>query len=667
MRAEELKISAEPVERGKRGCLTRRALLRRPASEAGFSVFSCFVDGFAGPNRDYAWEGLTAIMDGEDWKFLDALLFRLVKNGEAAVLAPVKTEVWPWKAAYHYSAGPDRPATATYYLIGKTKHPCLHVRIEAEWADEIEFLPLADIRNCSKNSEPEKHEAIVGSQEIAVKKNGMELLVKSGSKIARKRQKFIQDWHYKMGSGERNERLEFIGETRRIFCPGSFSARPRRGVLDLFFFAGKSGRVKQAKELPAYDEKAEKAKCDRVLKKFSKELGAAEKTWGKEKARLLAARLYCLLEKFDSSDLLDAGAFWFRRPCWLRDVFHEAFWDFDVFYKHSPGKLKKFVLDGLKTQKQGLVATRAGKEPAFDGIDSTLLCLLVAAKLLNRKNDQELHAAFEKAAWNFIEALLRREDARIEENKLLSCRANYSWTDAEVEKSFDGGAVKVPARIPEEWLGKTTEDAKKAAEERYLLAEINALWIEFLHEHAKLKKSFDSSRMAHSAEESFNKVFLASRTPPHIVSLDGRAAQEAASPSLQALLMRQNDGEKLKLAWIDFKKTVVTRGGKMFGVPVRETGGPFRNDAEYQGRVAWPRESLFLYKYLVKIGLEKEAGEVLDSLLEHSVDEGTVFFCNELFSPDPSGEMTPVKNPCQLWSQWVSPFFECAERFADEK
>ena len=37
------------------------------------------------------------------------------------------------------------------------------------------------------------------------------------------------------------------------------------------------------------------------------------------------------------------------------------------------------------------------------------------------------------------------------------------------------------------------------------------------------------------------------------------------------------------------------------------------------------------------------------------MNEGFVFYNSELFSPD-KGEMVPVKNPVQFWSQWVDAY-----------
>ena len=659
MQSEDLVFETAPAEKGKNGSLTSRALLRRPGCEAGFSAFSCNLNGFGGPNRDYAWEGFTANCGKEDWKFLDALFVRPVKNGEAFPLTATKVELSPWKAAYHYSAGNAKPVTVSYYLMRKPRHPCLCVAIDAGWADEIEFLPLADVRDCRAASAPGEHVASLGANGLAVVRHGMQLLISGGPKLERRQAQFTQHWNYKMGSGERGGNLKFIGESRNVFCPGVFSARPKAGKLELFLFAGQAGGIKREKELASYDEKAERSKCDRVLEKFKNELGACEKEFGKEKARLIAARLYCLLEKFGCGELLDAGAFWFRQP-WFRDLFHEVFWDFDLFYKHSPQAVKRFVLEAFKTQKHGLVATRAGKDATYNGVDATVLCLLVAARLANRKKDPGLETAFEKAAWNFVEGMLNRDDVRIEQNRLLSCRANYSWTDVEVEKRFSDGAAKVPARIPDEWLGKTCAEASAVAGQRYFLAEVNALWVEFLREYAKTRKSFDSTRMADAAGESFAKIFLSHRLCPHIATLSGKTAAEATSPGLQALVMRQADAERLGAAWPDLRKITVKRAGKTFGPTVRETGPAFMNDGQYQGRSVWPRESLFLYKYLMQTGREQEAREVLESALDHSLCEGAAFFCNELFSPDPDGEVVPVKNPAQLWSQWTGAFFEYA-------
>ncbi len=100
------------------------------------------------------------------------------------------------------------------------------------------------------------------------------------------------------------------------------------------------------------------------------------------------------------------------------------------------------------------------------------------------------------------------------------------------------------------------------------------------------------------------------------------------------------------------------KNGLPFGIVVKKSPkGSYYGDEEYHEAVVWPRDTPYLIRILRAAGeVEKETVEGIQrSNLEHQMDEGFVFYNSELFSPD-NGEMTPVKNPVQFWSQWVDPY-----------
>ncbi|MBU3902054.1 MAG: hypothetical protein KKE04_01655 [Candidatus Thermoplasmatota archaeon] len=80
----------EPVEKSE-PAKTQRILLRNPRVEFGQSIFSCRLGDYVIPNRDYHYEGLTAIVNNENWKFLDGIGFEV----ENFFLQPIKVRVLP--------------------------------------------------------------------------------------------------------------------------------------------------------------------------------------------------------------------------------------------------------------------------------------------------------------------------------------------------------------------------------------------------------------------------------------------------------------------------------------------------------------------------------------------------------------------------------------------
>ena len=103
---------------------------------------------------------------------------------------------------------------------------------------------------------------------------------------------------------------------------------------------------------------------------------------------------------------------------------------------------------------------------------------------------------------------------------------------------------------------------------------------------------------------------------------------------------------------------LVEKNGVPFGILVKKSPKRiYYGDEEYHEAVVWPRDTPYLIRLLRHGGeVDKEAVEgLLRSNLDHQMNEGFVFYNGELFSPD-NGEMVPVKNPVQFWSQWVDPF-----------
>ena len=100
-----------------------------------------------------------------------------------------------------------------------------------------------------------------------------------------------------------------------------------------------------------------------------------------------------------------------------------------------------------------------------------------------------------------------------------------------------------------------------------------------------------------------------------------------------------------------------TRWGMPFGIVVKESEKDvYLGDAEYHEAVVWPRDTPYLIRLLRLTGDTATAEALLASNLRHQMEEGFVFYNQELFSCD--DDLVPVKDPVQWWSQWVDPYLE---------
>jgi glycogen debranching enzyme len=94
-----------------------------------------------------------------------------------------------------------------------------------------------------------------------------------------------------------------------------------------------------------------------------------------------------------------------------------------------------------------------------------------------------------------------------------------------------------------------------------------------------------------------------------------------------------------------------------FGIIVKESGRDvYLGDAEYHEAVVWPRDTPYLIRLLSLVGDGATIDGLLASNLRHQMEEGFVFYNQELFSGD--DDRAPVKDPVQWWSQWVDPYLD---------
>jgi len=219
------------------------------------------------------------------------------------------------------------------------------------------------------------------------------------------------------------------------------------------------------------------------------------------------------------------------------------------------------------------------------------------------------------------------------------------------------------------------KDENELNKPKYFLPEINAEWIKMLRscvnmclansnpENENKKENFSS--LLENAIINFKKVFWDAEENIlyNIVTMEGKKDKTSGSPTVVAfsLLLDENIFSQSEIK--EFVKGVkenllVERHGLPFGILVKKSPKrTYYGDEEYHEAVVWPRDTPYLIRILRAAGeVEKETVEGIQrSNLEHQMNEGFVFYNSELFSPD-NGEMVPVKNPVQFWSQWVDPY-----------
>ncbi len=86
------------------GSGTRHVILKRCNASLSQSVFSCPVGDKIAPNRDYPYEGLYVLLDGDYWKFIDMLAFGARVGDRWLALEPKIVRASPWDSEYIYQA-----------------------------------------------------------------------------------------------------------------------------------------------------------------------------------------------------------------------------------------------------------------------------------------------------------------------------------------------------------------------------------------------------------------------------------------------------------------------------------------------------------------------------------------------------------------------------------
>ncbi len=620
---------------------TKRVALFKDNLSLVQSAYCVDFNGFKGPNRDYCTEGLLHGME----KYLDGLFYKATLNGETLRMDCEKIEAYPWKQVYFFKIYNDQKEwllTASYMISKRSKNQSLIVEFKTN-APEL-GLKLKILSDFDDHDFEEYNLKYEGNIEISKKNKKMIITSRSFSNVNLEKKK--QEWYYKLGWGYRRiteKGVEFEGCRRVLLDCGDVELKLKNNAHVDFFIQESS------KTLPRFEERGEVMLYYKHIKPYNDLIKKAAKIWGEENALALAQRMENLINLIKPEGIAPAGGLWWHYP-WYRDFFETAYTNFDFIYTLKKTALKNNIMESLNLEKNGLIPTSKKGELFFNSVDTTLLAYLTALEFAKRdKNEKMKNLVFEKII-NFINRLKDGGQIKIKDG-LIMCPADYSWMDATINGR--------PVRIPEEW----------EAEENYYLPEINALWIKLLSELEKFGKPEFKELKEKTLAEFKNKLMEKDFIPDLTSEKNGKSPIEGSGGIVALAILKdffeQNEIEKmLERA----EKIMVKRNEKTFGILCRNTGSEiYLNDGEYHGKTIWPRDTPYLIKLLEKAGKEKEIEEILLNALDHQQNESCVMYNSELFSQpngrNPNENQTPesqnpvpVKNPIQLWSQWIQPY-----------
>ena len=684
-------------ENGESPFRTARTLIRDKSSEACWSTFSAKLGNLYCPNRDYLCEGFSAFLSGRQYKILDAYAVGIIDaNKKPVELIPKSVFVTPQSATYTYffSSQNGSGTLKVAYWLSHKKQPALITDFFIDASDDVAcnlsivVRPLVSLSQfCS--SDCAKDISSVATDKKALLCTSQQACVEFHSETATRTTPLdvLQPWDCKLGFGERKrESSGYVPKpvlaTSKITGELELATVKKHATLYATVFSAGQKAVVPEKSAPSANpatlekaaQSANSASLAVLASKFSEELSAAKNLWGERQSKRLEWRFYNLAHNFDFEvnglTGFDAGSMWFRQ-LWLRDAFETLYSNFDFFYCCEPAKARELILHGLSIQDSaGIIPTRVGEkgDKASNGLDSTLLCMLCGCKHYERSGDEKISAALSHALRKFLSQASSKKHAVSLDYGLLSCPANYSWTDSCEKLAVAGEELLIPRRIPAAWLGTTLEEKQNASSAKYLLVEINALWVSLLRYASKLSipRKNELDWLSKLSQRNFYEIFPRDGFLAHIASADDPfaiydASFSSASVMAYSLLPHMFRKADLHKAFIRVQQNLVYRNGLAFGIPVRAGKGfeeSFENDAQYHGHVCWPRDTPYLFKFLNSCNRHDLAEQLLKSSLEQEFSESAIGYCPELFALDDGKEPVPVKNPAQLWSQFADPYLD---------
>lgn len=687
MAAEDFFVALAPVEdlRGG-GSRTRHIILKRRSASFSQSVYSCPVFEKFAPNRDYPYEGLCCLAGGENWKFIDTIATGIKISGKYVEMIPSGVRASPWDCEYTYKAR-DLEAFVHYYLYetGRGGMGQVTVRVKGNAAknSSIVFEPFFDIRFMYAESTPQlpdvRHEdgrLTVSSGEKTA------LLVADDAKWTGKGR--MTEWQYKLGSGYRRrqgEDIRFVAESR-----------PIRSFSEI--------------EVPADHAKLQFA-CDTDIKAAGSLIDSKPVSDDTQRALQIKEALFpdyrpddrnvllraIAMDRFgmdvDHTKFHEAGDFWFR-SVWFRDEFEGLINSYHACKKiDGTDNMIQILRKSFDRQDEhGRIPNRlvpgTGGKPDYNSADASLLAFILAGMVVRDTCDERFATESASAFNKFMQGIrkcqtIENGPPRLMPNGLISVPAWHSWTDG--MRKIDGRDVPIRAdeTMERELIAKSS--AQELNQQKFFLPEINAQWMKALEAgwlFCRYTRDFslaDRCKIVYNgAKEAFRAVFLNPYTGfiNNLVTTDDfalgrRTDATAGSPGIVAAAILGLDVFTLRelqtIAKIARERLLRTKWGLPFGIVVKEGDrNEYLGDPEYHESVVWPRDTPYFLRLLKICGDKTTLECVLKSNIKHQMEEGFVFYNNELFSTD--NDLLPVKNPVQWWSQWLDPYIEQRRPFA---
>ncbi|MCP8323418.1 MAG: hypothetical protein L6N96_04500 [Candidatus Methylarchaceae archaeon HK02M2] len=668
---------------------SKRVMLRKLGCEWSSSVFTVKIniDGheFYIPNRDYPYEGLLSVVNGENWKFLDGVAFSLFSD-KALKLNAKFVEVNPWVARYVYDSDLGE-FSVQYYLMPIKKGCSLIMFFNKPIETELLIAPLVDLRHMYSASF--SYNIMEFNNKTKFSSQGKELVIGRGK--VKKIFNIKIDWVYKLYDGFReviNGNVFFKECTKKVSVPMIMKVDRCVGFA--------CGSMEETNSILDESLRYWRSELENDKAYFDKLF-----SWcnfiGEGKDYALASRIFTLksfryqvLLKNDVKLFPEAGAWWFR-TMWLRDVCEGLLNNYYTI-KHlleDSSFLREFIDGVLDLQNDNgffplKLPEKSGDKLNYKGVDGDILFLTLASKYA--EDSGELVAKVKKAFLRFIRGM-KSSKAEVNGNAILldsglitSC-PNQSWIDS----FWHFGKIIISTRIPEDWI---IHDMKVKEEKEvqdyfmmpsFLLPEVNAYWIRLLRDRSRLSGMNGlCSKLFSKAINSFKKNFWdeGSNFLYSIVDLiGGRTCKDfsstvVVSASVVWWLFSKKELEgilKTAKKYLVYRSlTYLGSGSYPFGLLVNRKGnGTYLGDEQYHLSTLWPRDTPYLIKLAQRLDEDEMVEGLLVSNLDHMLGENAIFYSNELFSlpeginPYPSkfsNNLIPVKNPAQFWSHWIDPY-----------
>jgi hypothetical protein len=673
-----------PPIRDKNPVKTIHIIIKRPQASWSQSVFSVPVGDFSEkiiPNRDYPYEGLSVLIDGENFHFLDGIAVGVKKGRDYVELSAKNVNITPWQMSYLYENEAERlNLTARYYLMDMgTGQNGVTACVSLECnASSLVIEPLVDIRHMYEDSMPDEHCCRTLRDGMLIWRGEKCMALRTAHDCEVRTWKKELSWWYKLGSGFREKTEDnavFLGEPKKPVSLGELEIPMDKNSSALLAISCSNAETK-LEELNDWgrewllDKTEEEKRAEKIVTSLGIDLKDPAITF-----RALA------LSKFgmyvDGEFFYEAGDFWFRTP-WFRDLFEGILNNIETFVRIGDAdKIKTILRHAFDYQDEyGRIPNRFPERRLekldYNNADATFLAFIAAGEFLKRNWDADLATLLCERAEYTISRMTTNDMNMLNgapvlhENGLVSVVPRHTWTDSSRIIEINGKRIKVSVRIPDSWC-KDLKDENEVNKPVYLLPEINAQWIKMLRHCVDISMKIGYkeifSQFVTKAKKTFKEVFWDARDYwlYNLVTLDGRRDKTQGSPAVVAFALLLDEdlfSHKEVEHFVEGVKTnlLVERGGHPFGILVKKSAKrTYYGDEEYHEAMVWPRDTPYLINILRYATDTETVHDILQSTLDHQMNEGFVFYNSELFSPD-NGEMIPVKNPIQFWSQWVDPF-----------